>query len=78
MTGEFELSESECQAHEAFMDYVEAKAFADATGDFHAAAAAGQAWVRFLNTFLPADRHMPVIPVFSTNVIPFSKERVHQ
>lgn len=57
----------------AFFDYVEARARAEATMDFNDAYAAGQAWVRFLNTFLPIDRRMPARPVPGSNIIEFPK-----
>lgn len=60
-------------AQQAFIDYVEAKAYAEATGEFCAAFAAGNAWVRFLNTFLPNDQQMPVRPLPGSNVIEFPK-----
>lgn len=59
------------EAHEAFLNYVEAKSFADASMDFDAAFNAGQAWVRFLNTFLPEDQKMPERRLHGANVIPF-------
>lgn len=62
------------EANKAFLDYVEAKAYAEAVHpDFEAAFAAGQAWVRFLNTFLPLDQQMPVRPLPGSNVIEFPR-----
>jgi hypothetical protein len=67
------MSSHDEKAQEAFLDYVEAKAYAEATGEFDAAFAAGNAWVRFLNTFLPQEQQMPVRPLPGSNVIPFQR-----
>lgn len=47
-------------AQERFFDYCQAKSFAEATGSFVDAKLAGQAWVRFLNVFAPAEYQMEV------------------
>lgn len=56
------------RAHEAFCEYAEAKGRADQTMDFKDARAAGLAWVRFLNAYLPNEFQMP-----TSNVVPFPK-----
>jgi hypothetical protein len=58
-------------SHAAFQAYAEAKAVAEASMAFEDAHAAGQAWVRFLNTFLPPEQKMPVRPMPGSNVIIF-------
>jgi hypothetical protein len=62
-----QTKQNDDEAHAAFLDYVEAKAFADATGDFVSAKLAGSAWLRFLNTFVPDHQKMPV------KVLPFRR-----
>jgi hypothetical protein len=41
--------------YEAFVAYREAKAVADLTGRYRDAENAAAAWVRFINTYLPAN-----------------------
>jgi hypothetical protein len=45
-------------AYEAFEAYATAKRKADATLTFAACHDAAQAWVRFLNTYLPHEHHL--------------------
>lgn len=58
------------KAQEAFLVYAAAKTLAEATMDYRDAVAAGRAWVRFLNVFLPDHRQMPV-----SNVVKFPAAR---
>lgn len=60
------MTEDEMKAHEAFEEYRALKARADVSMKLKDAEAAGAAWARFIDLFLPADNRLlsgKVVPI---------------
>ncbi|MEH6721032.1 MAG: hypothetical protein V7704_19305 [Aurantimonas endophytica] len=52
------ITNSDQRQREAFDEYLVAKALVEETGSFEDARAAGAAWRRFLDLYLPTDRRL--------------------
>lgn len=52
------ITNSDQRQREAFDDYLAAKALVEKTASFEDARAAGAAWRRFMDLYLPSDRRL--------------------
>lgn len=65
------MTDDEMKAHESFEEYKAAKARADATGKLRDAEAAGAAWARFIDLFLPPNNRL-----LANNIVPLHRRKV--